>query len=498
MKNSKSEIDWLVTCIPIIVIVGLCVLFIVWPKQATDILDEVRNFLGNELGFYYILIGGGVFCCSLYIAFSKIGRIRLGEIKTPQFSNFKWGTMIFTSTMAADILFYSLCEWALYAGEDYVVVQGREKWAATYPLFHWGPIPWGFYLVLAAAFGFMLHVKGGNKQKFSEACRPLLGGRIDGIAGKIIDLIAVFALLAGTATTFSLATPLLSKAVARILGIESNALLTVLLLATIAVVYTSTVWFGMKGISKLAGICTGLFASLLLYVFIGGGEGRFIIETGISSLGNMVQNFIGLTTWMDPMRESSFPQNWTIFYWAYWMVWCVATPFFIGSISKGRTIRNTILGGYAWGIAGTYTSFIILGNYGLAKEAQESIHVVNMIAESGDIQAGILAVFNTLPFPKLGMLLLIVTMIAFYATTFDALTMVISSYSYKELKSGEEPGKRIRIFWAILFILFPIALIFHESSMKSLQSVSIIAAFPIGIVILMIIISFFREVKKYF
>ena len=91
---------------------------------------------------------------------------------------------------------------------------------------------------------------------------------------------------------------------------------------------------------------------------------RYIVETGLTSLGNLSQNFIPLATWTDALRTSSFPQNWTIFYWAYWMVWCVATPFFIGSISQGRTIRQTVLGGYFFGLSGTFTSFIILGNYG--------------------------------------------------------------------------------------------------------------------------------------
>jgi len=200
---------------------------------------------------------------------------------------------------------------------------------------------------------------------------------------------------------------------------------------------------------------------------------------------------------MDPLRETSFPQNWTIYYWAYWMVWCVATPFFIGKISKGRTIKNTILGGYGWGLAGTFTSFIILGNYGLAQQMKHGIDISGMIAKSGDYSTVILKIFDTLPLASLGLLLLVITMIAFYSTTFDALTMVVSSYSYKKLDVDEEPDKKIRVFWAIIFILFPIALIFAENSMYSLQSVAIIAAFPIGFIILLIVISFFKDANKY-
>lgn len=200
---------------------------------------------------------------------------------------------------------------------------------------------------------------------------------------------------------------------------------------------------------------------------------------------------------MDPMRETSFTQNWTIFYWAYWMVWCVATPFFLATISKGRTIRNVILGGYGCGLAGTFTSFIILGNYGLSQQMRGNIDIIGDISSGGNISEAIISIFETLPLPSFGLILLVITMIAFYATTFDALTMVISSYSYKRLDIGEEPDRRVRVFWSILFILLPIALMFSENSMKNLQSVAIIAAFPVGMIVILIVASFLKDAKEY-
>lgn len=498
-KNAlKKELDWVSMLVPLAIVLTVCALFMIFPEGSKLVLSVVRGFLGDDFGLYYALLGVGIVGCTLYIAFSKFGKIKLGDCEKPQYRSFQWGTMIFTSTMAADILFYSLCEWALYANEPQVeMMGGMQKWASTYPLFHWGPIAWGFYIVLAVAFGFMIHIRGRDKQKFSEACRPLLGSRVDGVLGRVIDLTAIFALIAGTATTFSLATPLLSRAISRVFGLQDSIGLTIAILLMIAAVYTFTVWFGMKGIAKLAAICSYCFFALLAYVLVGGGETRYILETGFSAIGNLAQNFIGLATWMDPLRETSFPQNWTIYYWTYWMVWCVATPFFIGVISKGRTIRNTILGGYGWGLAGTFTSFIILGNYGLAQQLKHGLDVTGFIAAGGDYSEAIMKIFDTLPLTEFGLILLAVTMVAFYSTTFDALTMVVSSYSYKRLKPEQEPDKRIRTFWAVVFILLPIALIFSENSMNSLQSVSIIAAFPIGIIILIIVASFFKDASSY-
>lgn len=497
-KNLLSKLDWVTTLIPFACILLLCAIFMIHPTQSANILESVRFFLGNRLGSYYLLIGLGVFICSLYIAFSRYGKIKLGDTEKPQYSSFKWGTMMFTAGLAADILFYSLCEWMLYADEPHITDMGAmQDWAATYPLFHWGPIPWSFYVVLAVAFGFMLHVRKRSKQKYSEACRPLIGKHVDGLWGRIIDLTAVFALLAGTATTFSLATPLLSMAISNVLNIPESSLLTIGILVIICVTYTVTVYFGMKGIAKLAASCTYLFFALLIYVLLGGGQAQFIIESGITAIGNLTQNFIGLATWTDALRTSSFPQTWTIFYWAYWMVWCVATPFFIGTISKGRTIRQTILGGYFFGLAGTFTSFIILGNYSLALQMKGILDIQAVYRSTGDLYLTIMSVMETLPLAKIGLILLAVTMIAFYATSFDALTMVASSYSYKELPEGSEPAKQVKLFWAVLLMLFPIALIFSENSMANLQTVSIIAAFPIGLIILIIILSFFKDAGEY-
>lgn len=498
LKDFMQRLDWMTTVIPLAIILLLCFLFLIHPDGSTAVVSSIRFFLGDRLGSYYLLIGLGVFLCSLYLAFSKYGRIRLGNQEKPDYTSFQWGSMMFTSGLAADILFYSLCEWMLYAGEPHIAeLGGVQDWASTYPLFHWGPIPWSFYLVLAVAFGFMLHVRRRSKQKYSEACRPILGKHVDRAAGRLIDLIAVFALLAGTATTFSLATPLLSMAVSQVFGIPQSHFLTIAILLTIGITYTVTVYFGMKGVSRLAASCTYLFFALLLYVLAGGGQHKYIIETGITALGNLTQNFIGLSTWTDALRTTSFPQNWTIFYWAYWMVWCVATPFFIGTISRGRTIRQTVLGGYFWGLSGTFTSFIILGNYGLGLQMHSRLDLMGFYEKTQDLYQSIIRLMQTLPLAKAGLVLLALTMIAFYATSFDALTMVASTYSYRELKEGEEPEKPVKLFWAVLLILFPIALIFNDSSMANLQSVSIIAAFPIGFIILLIIASFFRDAGAY-
>lgn len=505
-EKKQGNIDWVITLVPLGIILLLSVFLFSFPKQSARVTDVLRNLFVNQLGFCYILIGLFVVIASFGVAFSKYGKIKLGNLERPKYSNFRWGAMIFTSTMAADILYWSLIEWAYYyhsnpTGEaEYSIVQ-QQEWASTYPLFHWGPIPWAFYILPAAAYAYRFFVKKKSRQSLSQACEPILGNRVKGTFGKIIDVFAVVGLLAGTATTFSLATPLLTQALCTVLQIESSNLLTIGVLTLIAVIFSLAVIIGMKAISKLAVICVVVFA-MLLSIFIIFGPKVYMIESGLNGIGNVIQNFFSYSTWTDPLRAtgdgtSGFPQTWTIFYWAYWIAWFVATPFFIANISEGRTIRQMITGAFGFGIAGTYTSFIVFGNFGLYQQTSGAVDVAGMLDQGAAPAEAIVQVFAQLPVADLALIILVVAMIAFYASTFDAITMVISGFSTKKLAPGEEPSKKLRGFWAIIFLILPVALIWSESTLSMLQTLSIVAAFPLGVIMLLIIFSFFKELKHH-
>lgn len=495
-----KKIDWMVTLVPFFLILGLSALLFIFPTESNAVISQVRFFFGDTMGLYYLVIGLGVLLISIWLSFSKYGNIVLGKPnEKPKYSFFEWGSMMFTCGLAADILFYSFAEWVMYATNPYIEELGSiAEWAGVFPLFHWSFIPWAFYLVLAVAFAFMLHVRKINRQRYSEACRPIIGKHADGILGRLIDLFALFALLAGTATTFSVATPLISSIIVRFFNIEiSRNTVTIIILLLTCAVYTYAVLHGFKGISLLAKMCIYLFFGLLIFVLLVGGQGRFIIENGFQSLGKMVQNFIGLSTYTDPGRTSSFPQDWTIYYWAYWMVWCIAAPFFIGNISRGRTIRQTILGGYVFGVGSTVASFVVLGNYSLGLQISGAKDFVAQYEASGDLYTLILNIIDTMPCAPFILLVTLVCMILFYATSFDSIAYTAACYSYKKLESDEHPHKLITLLWCLLLIVLPIALVFSDSSMSNIQSVSIISAFPIGIIMIVMIWSFIKDAGRY-
>ena len=505
-KETKTtvsyKIDWMLTLIPFIMIAGLATYMFVFPDKANLVISRVRFFLGDTLGSYIIIFGVSVFTVSLYMAFSKYGNIILGEPnEKPKYDFFTWGAMMFTCGLAADILFYSFAEWIMYATNPHLAEMGGDvtEWAGVFPLFHWSFIPWAFYLVLAVTFGFMIHCQKRDRQRYSEACIPIIGEKpAHGLFGRMIDLFALFALLAGTATTFSVATPLMAEVILTLSGINiSRTAVTMIILLITCLTYTYAVLHGFKGISFLAKLCIYMYFGLLIIVTLIGGQGRFIIENGLQSLGKMLQEFIGLSTYTDPSRTSYFPQDWTIYYWAYWMVWCIAAPFFIGNISRGRTVRQTILGGYVFGAGSTIISFIVLGNYSLGLQTSGVRNFIDQYEADNDLYGLIIDIIHSMPAGNLILVWLLLCMIAFYATSFDSIAYTAACYSHKSLGENEKPHTMITLLWCILLIILPLALVFSESSMNNIQSVSIICAFPIGLIMIMMISGFFKDAGRY-
>lgn len=503
--KEATKMEFALVSIPLFSILCISAILLTFPEWSMKNLNLLRDFLGNELGVIYMLTGLGIFLLSIGLAFSKYGEIKLGKREKPRFSNFSWSAMIFTSTMAADILYYSLIEWAYYYQEapfalNTMDLARKQDWAATYPLFHWGPIPWSIYILPAVAYAYMFFVKGRKKQRMSEACRPLLGKRVDGVLGKCIDIFAIIGLLAGTTTTFSLTIPLFAELISYLTGIQPTKGLSILVLVIIMIIFTGAVIVGLKGVAKVASSCIYLFGALLFWVFIGG-PSRYIIETGVSAIGNLAQNFISMATWMDPLRlsgdgHSGFPQNWTIFYWAYWVAWSVATPFFIARISEGRTIKQTICGAYVAGISSTFLSFIVFGGFGLYQQVSGQFDLVGALQQGVTPSVLIVKLFTYLPAPRLVMVIFLGSMVLFYASTFDALTLVLAQYCSKGMEEGEEASKGLRVFWAIIFIIMPIAFVLIESDLQLLQTLSICAAFPLLMILVMIITSFLKLLSE--
>lgn len=510
MKNIRktfNNLDITILFVPAIIVIALGILISVFPVDAEKIIISVRTFLSNNFGWYYLMFGLATFLFLMYLAFSKIGKIRLGEKTDKPMNFYTYGILIFTSTMAADILFYAMHEWTYYFNSNNALTNNgivdKALISSSYTYFHWGLIPWSFYLVLSAIYAFMFFTrKKRTAQSIGQICMPLFEKtKSSKISNKLVtttNITSIVGLLLGTSTTFSVTTPLMTAIVCKLFDIKSSPIISVVILCIIAIIYTTAVLAGHKGISIVAKVTTILF-SLLLAIFFVCGNPLFILESGIQGIGNMFMNFFTMATWTDPAKTSNgFVQDWTVFYWSYWIAWCIATPFFIAKISKGRTIKQMILQGGGTGLFGTFMSFMIFGGFGM--NAQNSgFDFVKMI-ESGISPAQCIVELicsKNINFYSIVLPLLLFTMIGLYASTFDALTDVVSSFSYKKLDIDSSPSKSIKLYWAILFLILPIALIFLDSTNYLLQSISIIGAFLLTFIMLCVIISFFIELNEH-
>lgn len=506
LREKFKPFDKTILFIPAIVVLALGILISVFATQAEQVIMTVRTFIGEKFGWYYLLFGLAAILLLVYLAFSKIGKIRLGKETDKPMKLGTYGILIFTSTMAADILFYSLHEWTYYFNASNALTSAGSTDqilnASTYTYFHWGLIPWAFYLVLAVVYAFMFFTrKKREAQGMGQMCLPLFEKtgqpRLANGLKSTTNVVAVVGLLLGTSTTFSVTTPLMTVIVCKLFGVASSPAISVVILCIIAIIYTAAVLLGHKGISIVAKITTILF-SLLLALFFIMGNPLFILENGIQGIANMFINFFNMATWTDPARQAGgFVQDWTVFYWAYWIAWCVATPFFIAKISKGRTIKQVLLQGGTAGLLGTFASFTVFGGFGMNTQVNGFDFVELIASGTSPAQCIIELICSKGNFWYVALPLLLLTMFGLYASTFDALTDVVSSFSYKRLDIDKSPSKSVKIYWALLFLVLPIALIFLDGTNQLLQSMSIIGAFLLTFIMICIVISFFIELRQH-
>ena len=345
----------------------------------------------------------------------------------------------------------------------------------------------------------MMHVRNRSKQKYSEAIRPLIGKQSDGIVGKIIDIFATMAIIAAVACSLTFTVPVITTCLHSLFGIPNTHFTTIIILILICVIYSISLANGLKGIKFLSSICIYVFLVFILYVFVLGEQTQFILEGTFKQLGLLFDNLFVIFTDINPSRtEPEFVQNYCVFYNAFWLTWAITVPFFIGVISKGRTIRQTILGGLAFAIPGSVICFSVLANYSESLQIFNKMDLISVYNNSGYNAYNVInEVVHSLPVPQLALLILVISMICFNATSFDSISLTCSYYSYKNLSNDETPHYVVKQFWAILLILLPVALIFSEGTAANFQDVAVIFGFPGAILVMLVVISFFKDVHAY-
>ena len=481
----------------VILLISVVIPLALFPDEGAHWIAIAKTFMTDTMGVLYLALGLAAVLFMTYVVFSDIGQIKLGDAdEKPEFSTASWAAMLFCGGIGASILYWGSIEWAYYyQAPPFQLEPGSEeavRWAATYGIFHWGPIAWCIYMIPALPIAYFFHVRKNPVLKVSAALMPVLGeARSNGPIGKVIDVLFIFGLLGGAATTLGLAAPLINEGLTYLTGIPStNATqIGVLMVCTALFAYSS--YKGMDGgIKLLSNINFWGAIGLLAFIFVCGPT-LFMVETGLDSIGRMMSNFFVMATWAEPFggygtfEDTHFPQDWTIFYWAWWLVFAPSMGLFVARISKGRTIKQMVAGAIFCGSFGCAVYFMVLGNFGLSLQLSGQLDVVSILNEQGATTA-IFSVLEQLPFSYLIIALFTVLCIIFTATTFDSISFILASVVQNNVT--EDPMRWNRLFWAFTLSLMPSVLMFM-GGLATLQTAAIVGGLPLLVIAVMLMIS---------
>lgn len=506
MKRQKI-MDWPTFIGTVVVLLVAVIPMMAFPKASETVITDINSAISNSIGSVYLFMGLAILFFVLYIAFGRYGNVTLGRASDkPEFNNFSWASMLFCAGIGSDILYWGVIEWAFYYQVPPNGAKGMTDEALTYAtqygMFHWGPIAWAIYVLPALPIGYLVFVKKQPVYKISQACRPVLKGQTDKFLGKVVDILFIFGLLGGAATSLALGVPMISAGIEKLTGINGeNMVVRSIILLTITVIFAISSYTGLKkGIQKLSDVNVWLSFILLAFVFIVGPT-VFIMETTITGFGNMLRDFFHMATWVEPFggikgrKKTNFPQDWTIFYWSWWLVYAPFIGLFIARISKGRRLKEVILGTIIYGTLGCLLFFGIFGNYAVYLQITGEFNVVNFLNSHGT-EATIIEVMHQLPFSTLIVVLFLISAFLFLATTFDSGSYILAAASQKKVVG--EPLKANRLFWAFALCLLPFSLMLvgGERALEVLKTASILASVPLIVIFIFMMISFIITLNK--
>ncbi|RXT01549.1 BCCT family transporter [Ammoniphilus sp. CFH 90114] len=494
----QHKIDKFIVGLSIFLIAIFTVPVLINPQKGGEFLGAILEFLTGTVGSLYLIAAFAVFIIVLYLGFGKYGNIRLGNTK-PEFSTFSWIAMIFTSTAGSSLVYWGFIEWTYYYTAPPFGIEPKSveaaEWASTYGMFHWGFMGFVIYCLPAIALAYAVHVRKYTSLRLSTACKGVLGDKTDGPIGKLIDILFIFGIVGGVSTSLGLGTPMLAQALSELTGIPRSVTLDAGIIIFWTLIFSTSLYFGLnKGLKVLSDFNVYLYF-LFIAIFLAFGPTVFIIDKFVDSTGLLLQNFIRMSLYTDSIGGSRFAQDWTIFYWGWWFAFASYMAMFTARISKGRTIKELVLGMCLGGTIGCAIAFAVFGNTSLFYELNGIVPVLDILAKDG-APAAIVATIQG--FPLGGTLLLAVFVIfcfIFLATTIDTAAYTLSFVSTPPTQVVQEPARWIRLFWA--FVLGSVAIILlYGGGLSALQTLSVITGFPILFIFVIMTKSLFQMLKE--
>ncbi|UYM14766.1 BCCT family transporter [Endozoicomonas euniceicola] len=500
--NKGDTIDKAVFWPATILTLIMAIFFLYDPENSGQIMGKLHAFTTGELGWFFLLATFGIVLFCIYLAMSRYGGIVLGqEGEKPEFKTFTWLGLIFTSGTGGSVLYLGAVEWIwIMQAPPFGLEPGSveaAQWASSYGMFHWGPSAWAWYIACAIPIAYFFFVRQKPTLKMSEFARPVIGKSADGIAGHLINFLYMFGMVGGVMTSLALGTPMISNAIVYVMGWESsNAFLDTFVIFLWTFIPLMALLMGLKkGVAVLSEWNVRADILMLLAILICGPT-AFILNQSVEGLGLMLQNFVYMSFATDMIREGGFPQAWTVFYFSWWVVYALPFGLFIAKISKGRTIREVVLGGLVAGSLGCMVFYMVLPGLGIKLQMSGTLDLMSLMNEQGR-GAVVYSMLEQMPFGTVFVFAFGMIALISYITGHCAVGYSLAAATQKQMQQNEDPAQWNVAFWLVLAGVVSLALYFiNPESLKPLQTVSILTGFPLCFVIAIIARSFIKQINQ--
>jgi choline/glycine/proline betaine transport protein len=473
---------------------------LVGAEAAQSFFNSALNVIGDAFGWLYIIAVNVFIAFLLVVAFSRFGKIRIGGYQArPEFSTPAWYAMLISAGMGIGLMFWSVGEPIFHYTSPSPMFRvdaetpGAAQAAMGTTFFHWGLHPWAVYALVGLALAFFAFNRG-LPLTIRSVFYPVLGERIYGVWGNVIDILSVIATLFGLATSLGLGVQQVSAGLNYLFGWPTADWFQVTLIAVITGFATLSVMAGLDGgVKRLSNINMGLAAAFLVFMLIVGPT-VYILGTFTQSVGYYVQNLPQLSFWVETFHGaagSNWQNAWTIFYWGWWISWSPFVGMFIARISKGRTVREFIISVM---IVPTILSFIWMSAFGGAAIWLQTTGELSTLAGavSDDVATALFVMLEAFPLALITSLVGIFLVTVFFVTSSDSGSLVVD-----HLTSGGKLDSPVpqRVFWAVTEGAVA-AVLLIGGGLTALQSAAIATGLPFALVLLFMCYSLWRGLKE--
>lgn len=476
------------TILLLLVVVGILA-----PAFLENLTNTVQSFITDIFGWYYLIIVSFFLVVCIYLLFSPAGRIKLGkQDDKPEFSRISWLAMLFSAGMGIGLVFYGTAEpishYAISSPTGEVGTEQGMKDAMRYTFFHWGIHAWAIYGLVALCLAYFTFRKG-NVSLISATLKPVIGKRAEGITGKAVDTIAVIATVLGVATTLGFGAVQINGGLSFVYGVPTNITTQFIIICIVTALFIYSALSGLgKGIKILSNANMILAGVLFLMLFLIGPT-LFNLNLFTDTLGAYLQNIVNMSFRIAPLNEEkrAWINNWTIFYWAWWIAWSPFVGVFIARISRGRTIKEFVayvlfipaVIGFLW--------FSVFGGTAMQLEHNNMGMISGLATEES-----LFGVLENYPLSTTLSILAIILIGVFFITSADSGTFVLAMMT---TNGSLNPSNRLKVIWGVLLAAMAIVLL-YSGGLQALQNMMIIAALPFSIIIAIMAVSLLKSVNQ--